>query len=53
MDGELNRALLAIWPSVHPKIWWPPTQTLDAVGGIEGLAKIPMCGLPILGSEES
>jgi hypothetical protein len=46
MDGELGRALLIIWPPKHPKIWWPPAQTLDAVGGVDGLGKIPLKGLP-------
>jgi hypothetical protein len=47
-DGELARALLAVWPPAHPRIWWPPVQTLDAVGGMDGLAKIPVKGLPSL-----
>jgi len=52
MDGELGRALLPIWPTVHPKIWWPPAQTLDVIGGIDGLAKIPIRSLSPLDPPE-
>jgi len=29
-DGNLKRALLPLWPSAHPSIWWPPSPALTA-----------------------
>lgn len=46
LDGELARALIPIVPPTLPQLWWPPAQTLDAVGGISGMMKIPVTGLP-------
>jgi len=43
-DG-LRRALLPIWPSEHPAIWWPPVTNLDVIGGVEGLAAVPLVGV--------
>jgi hypothetical protein len=35
--GQLRFALLPIWPSKFPIIWWPPAESLDAIGGLRGL----------------
>jgi hypothetical protein len=32
--SELDRVLLPLWPAQHPRIWWPPVESLDTVGGI-------------------
>jgi hypothetical protein len=45
---DLRRALLPIWPSAHPTIWWPPPLSLDALGGVAGLSAVPMEGIPTL-----
>jgi hypothetical protein len=44
VEGELSRALLPIWRPTHPKLWWPPAQTIDALGGVDGLAEFPIQG---------
>ena len=49
VDGELGRALLPIWPPGHPALWWPPVQSIDALGGVAALSKVPMRGIPSLG----
>jgi hypothetical protein len=48
IHGELARALLPIFPPIHPKLWWPPAQTIDAIGGISAMMNIPVTGLPTL-----
>lgn len=37
LASEVERALLQVWPVKHPTIWWPPAQSLDALGGLSGL----------------
>jgi hypothetical protein len=48
LSDDLRRALLPIWPSEHPVVWWPPVTNLDVIGGIEGLAAVPLVGVPPL-----
>jgi hypothetical protein len=43
---NLRSALLPIWPAENPTIWWPPARSLDAIGGIDGLASVPLVGVP-------
>ncbi len=43
-SAHLRRALLPIWPSEHPTIWWPPVASLDTIGGVRGLAAIRLLG---------
>ena len=45
-DESLARALLPIWPSRHPKIWWPPTVNLNVIGGVSGLASGQLVSIP-------
>ena len=46
---DLKKALVPIWQPEHPKLWWPPSSTLDGFGGIDGLAKaLATTGLPTL-----
>ncbi|MFE5586274.1 hypothetical protein [Kitasatospora sp. NPDC056531] len=44
-SDDLNRMLLQVWPPKHEKLWWPPVS-LDAIGGIDGLLKVPVVGIP-------
>jgi hypothetical protein len=37
LSEDLGRALLPLWPSQHPRIWWPPVTSLDVIGGMPGL----------------
>lgn len=46
LSEDLRRALLPIWPSEHPTIWWPPATSLDVIGGVQGLADVPLEGIP-------
>lgn len=46
LPPDLRRALLPIWPSEAPTILWPSETNLDAIGGIQGLANIPLVGVP-------
>lgn len=46
MSDDLRRALLPIWPSQFPTIWWPPVTNLDVIGGLRGLAAVPLTGVP-------
>ena len=48
IDGELARALLPIFPPTHPLLWWPPAQTIDAIGGISAMLNVPVTALPTL-----
>jgi len=48
IDGELARALLPMFPPTHPRLWWPPVQTIDAIGGISAMLNVPVTGLPTL-----
>jgi hypothetical protein len=48
LSDDLRRALLAIWPSEHETIWWPPIVSLDVIGGVGGLAAVPLIGVPSL-----
>ena len=36
LPSEVERALLQIWPTKHPTVWWPPVETLDTFGGLSG-----------------
>jgi hypothetical protein len=47
-DENLKRTLLPLWPSEHPRIWWPPVISLDVIGGLPGLAAGPIVGIPTL-----
>ena len=47
-DEDLKRALLPLWPSEHPRIWWPPVTNLDVIGGVAGLTASPIIGVPML-----
>jgi hypothetical protein len=42
VSSELERMLLPIWPARDPKIWWPPTESLDTLGGVDGLISVPL-----------
>ena len=47
LTDDLRRALLLpLWPSEQPVIWWPPVTNLDAIGGLQGLAAVPLAGVP-------
>jgi hypothetical protein len=46
LSDDLRRALLPIWPSQFPTVWWPPVTNLDALGGVQGLAAVPLTGIP-------
>ena len=46
MSNDLRRALLPIWPERFPRIWYPPVVSLDVLGGIDGLASVPIVGVP-------
>jgi hypothetical protein len=35
-DG-MERVLVQIWPPKNPTVWWALVNSLDVVGGIEGL----------------
>jgi hypothetical protein len=48
LPDDLRRALLPIWPSEHSVIWWPPVTNLDVIGGVEGLAAVPLVGVPTI-----
>ena len=43
-----NRILLPIWPAEHQKIWWPPVDSLDTVGGIPDRPLDQLQGVPML-----
>jgi hypothetical protein len=43
-SANLRRALLPIWPSQHPMIWWPPVESLDTIGGVRGFAATRLVG---------
>jgi hypothetical protein len=45
---DLKRALLPLWPSEHPNIWWPPATSLDLIGGMPGLTATPITGTPVI-----
>lgn len=47
-DEDLKRALLPLWPSEHPRIWWPPVTNLDVIGGVPGLTNSPIVGVPMV-----
>jgi hypothetical protein len=40
--GNLSRALLPIWPLEHPKVFWPPVESLDLIGGLQGVRRAPV-----------
>ena len=40
--GNLYRALLPIWPLEHPKVFWPPVESLDRIGGLKGVRQAPV-----------
>jgi hypothetical protein len=44
LAGPQSRALLPIWPSKFPMIWWPPVTSLNTVGGVRGLATNQLVG---------
>jgi hypothetical protein len=46
LSDDLRRALLPIWPPQFPSVWWPPVASLDAFGGVQGLAAVPLTGIP-------
>jgi hypothetical protein len=46
LSDDPRRALLPVWPSEHPVIWWPPVTNLDVIGGVTGLAAVPLTGVP-------
>jgi hypothetical protein len=46
LSPDLRRALLPIWPSEDSTISWPPETNLDVLGGLEGLAAVPLVGVP-------
>ena len=49
LPDDLKKALLPIWQPEHPKLWWPPSSTLDDFGGIDGLTNaLAPTGLPTL-----
>jgi len=43
-SANLRCALLPIWPSKFPTIWWPPVTSLDSIGGVRGLAATRLIG---------
>ncbi|MBS2966631.1 hypothetical protein KGA66_26580 [Actinocrinis puniceicyclus] len=47
-DRALGLALLPLWPSKFETLWWPPTKSLDEIGGLDGLAQVPLVGIPTL-----
>lgn len=47
--GGLEVALLPVWPAEHPVLYWPPAQSLDHIGGVDGLVDVPVEGIPLLG----
>jgi hypothetical protein len=53
LSDDLKKALLPIWSSGHPKLWWPPASTLDDLGGIDALAKtLTPTGIPTLAQDD-
>lgn len=48
LSENLKSGLLAIWPPVHPKLWWPPAASLDDFGGVDALSKALANQLPTL-----
>jgi hypothetical protein len=48
LGDNLRQALLPIWPSEYPTIWWPPATNLDVIGGLQGLAAVPVLGIPAI-----
>ncbi|WP_143765411.1 hypothetical protein [Catenulispora acidiphila] len=40
VGDDLGRVLVQIWPPKNPTVWWPPVNSLDVVGGIDGLAQV-------------
>lgn len=46
LSDDLRRALLPIWSSEHSVMWWPPVTNLDVIGGVRGLAAVPLVGVP-------
>jgi hypothetical protein len=46
LSPDLSRALLPLWPSSTETIWWPPVVSLNTIGGIDGLASVPLIGIP-------
>lgn len=53
LSADLRRALLPIWPQTSTPIWWPPPLNLNILGGLPGLAAVPVEGLPMLVSDNS
>jgi hypothetical protein len=45
LSPDLRGALLPIWPSESATISWPPATSLDTLGGIQGLASVPVVGV--------
>lgn len=49
LSDDLKKALLPVWQSEHPKLWWPPASTLDDLGGIAALVQaLTPTGIPTL-----
>jgi hypothetical protein len=46
VSDDLGRALLPLWPSAHPQIWWPPVTSLDVIGGVPGLTASGIASVP-------
>ncbi|MFC0438040.1 hypothetical protein [Kutzneria buriramensis] len=44
-DEALATELLPLWPPCEPRIWWPPTGSLDASGGLAGLDTAQLVGI--------
>ena len=47
-SDDIKRALLPLWPSENPDIWWPPVTSLDVIGGVPDLASSPIEGVPLI-----
>jgi hypothetical protein len=47
-NKKLRPALLQLWPTQHPTIWWPPVTSLDAFGGSPGLTAGKVIGIPTI-----
>jgi hypothetical protein len=45
-SDDLARTLLPLWPAREPTIWWPPTVSVDVMGGVPGLTASEVICLP-------
>lgn len=47
LGADLSRVLTPIWPPAQDGIEWPPPTSIDALGGMDAFAQIPVFGSSI------